>query len=489
MLSNLTIRAEAVDNAPTYTTAANNIANRATTAANVAWTPPDWTVVGEAGTAQRTPNLASLVQSVVSRAGWAQGNALALQFRGTGRRTAEAFEGGANFAPLLHVEYTTGSGGPTNQPPVVNAGADQAITLPATASLDGTVTDDGLPASGTLTSTWSRTSGPGTVTFTNATAADTNATFSTAGTYVLRLTATDGALTAQDELTVTVNPATPGNTPPVVNAGPDQQITLPATATMAATVTDDGLPPPAVLTYLWGTDSGPAAASFSSSTVEDPTVTFPVAGTYVLRLTASDGALSASDTVQVTVNPAGGGGTPQTLELRVATGSDDAEQSTGSGKNALTSDDLEITTDGNTVQLVGVRFANLAIPANATITNAYVQFRVDGVSTAATSLAIRAENADNTPTYTTALNNISSRATTAASVAWAPAPWPTVGASGEAQRTPNVAALVQAVVGRAGWAQGNALAFQFTGTGMRKAVAFEGGASFAPLLHVEYTVP
>ena len=206
-------------------------------------------------------------------------------------------------------------------------------------------------------------------------------------------------------------------------------------------------------------------------------MTFPVAGTYVLRLTANDGQLTASDTVQVTVNPAGGGGTPQTLEVRVATGSDDAEQSTGSGKNALTSDDLEITTDGNTVQLVGVRFANLAIPKNATITNAYVQFRVDGVSTAATSLTIRAENADNTPTYTTALNNISSRATTAASVGWAPAPWPTVGAAGEAQRTPNLAALVQAVVARAGWAQGNALAFQLSGTGMRKAVAFEGGAS------------
>ena len=43
-------------------------------------------------------------------------------------------------------------------------------------------------------------------------------------------------------------------------------------------------------------------------------MTFPVAGTYVLRLTANDGAMSASDTVQVTVNPACGGGTPQVLE-------------------------------------------------------------------------------------------------------------------------------------------------------------------------------
>ena len=487
--SSMTIRAVNVDNTPTFTSATRNVSSRATTTANVAWSPPAWPTVGAAGTSQRTPDLAPLVQAVVGRAGWAQGNALAFAFSGTGRRTAEPFEGGASFAPLLHVEYTTGTGGPTNQAPVVNAGADQTITLPATASLDGTITDDGLPASGSLTSTWTRTSGPGTVTFANFAATDTSATFSTAGTYVLRLTAGDGALTTQDEVTVTVNPPTPTNTPPVVNAGADQTITLPATASLDGTITDDGLPASGSLTSTWTRTSGPGTVTFANFAATDTTATFSTAGTYVLRLTAGDGALTTQDEVTVTVNPAGGGGTPRTLEVRVATGSDDAEQSTSSGKNALTSDDLEITTDGNTVQLVGVRFAKVTIPANATITNAYVQFRVDGASTATTSLAIRAENAANTPTYTSGLNNISSRATTSTSVGWAPAAWPTVGAAGEAQRTPNLAALVQAVVGRTGWATGNALAFQFSGTGMRKAVAFEGGVSFAPLLHVEYTVP
>ena len=50
-----------------------------------------------------------------------------------------------------------------------------------------------------------------------------------------------------------------------------------------------------------------------------------------------------------------------------------------------------------------------------------------------------------------------------------------------------LSALVQVVVGRAGWAPGNALAFQVSGTGVRKARSFEGGAAGAPLLHVEYT--
>ena len=300
--ANLTIRAENVDNAPTYTAAANNIGNRATTAANVAWTPPDWTAVGEAGTAQRTPNLASVVQAVVGRAGWAQGNALALQFRGTGRRTAEAFEGGASFAPLLHVEYTTGSGGPSNTPPVVNAGPDQTITLPANATLDGTVTDDGLPnPPGAVTTTWTKVSGPGTVTFADANAIDTNASFSTAGTYTLRLTANDSALTGSDDITVTVNAP---NQAPNVNAGPDQTITLPANASLDGTVTDDGLPnPPGAVTTTWTKVSGPGTVTFANPSAIDTNASFSTAGTYTLRLTANDSALTASDDTVITVNP------------------------------------------------------------------------------------------------------------------------------------------------------------------------------------------
>lgn len=87
-----------------------------------------------------------------------------------------------------------------NQAPVVNAGADR-VTQSLTLALDATVTDDGQP-NGTLNSMWSLVSGPGTVTFADATAVDTSATFSVAGTYVLRLTASDGQLAGVDEVTV-----------------------------------------------------------------------------------------------------------------------------------------------------------------------------------------------------------------------------------------------------------------------------------------------
>lgn len=94
-----------------------------------------------------------------------------------------------------------------NRPPDVNAGSDQAIRLPtARISLDGTVTDDGLPEDSTVTVEWSLVSGPAVVEFTDAHALNTTATFTEAGSYVLRLTATDGEATATDEVTITVNP-------------------------------------------------------------------------------------------------------------------------------------------------------------------------------------------------------------------------------------------------------------------------------------------
>ncbi len=93
-----------------------------------------------------------------------------------------------------------------NQPPVVGAGADRSVPAGTPLTLGGSVTDDGLP-SGIVLSQWSVISGPGEVSFANASAPNTAVTFLAEGTYVLRLTASDGALSASDEITVTVTAA------------------------------------------------------------------------------------------------------------------------------------------------------------------------------------------------------------------------------------------------------------------------------------------
>ena len=175
-------------------------------------------------------------------------------------------------------------------------------------------------------------------------------------------------------------------------------------------------------------------------------------------------------------------GSSHSFDVAVGVSSDDAEELV-SGWLDTSSSDLELAVE-RVPQTIGLRFTGLPIPPGATITAAWIQFTVDEVSTGPADLLIRAQDAAN-PTTFTGTGRITSRATTAASVAWAPAPWPTVGAAGTEQRTPDLSPLIQAVVGRPDWTTGNALALILTGTGTRTAESSNGTA--APTLHLQWT--
>ena len=71
-------------------------------------------------------------------------------------------------------------------------------------SLNGSVVDDELPAGGQLVIEWRQAFGPGTTTFTDATASATTATFDTPGRYTLELVASDGIAEVVDQLDVQV---------------------------------------------------------------------------------------------------------------------------------------------------------------------------------------------------------------------------------------------------------------------------------------------
>ena len=92
-------------NAPTFISSSGNITDREPIGAAVIWEPDEWPTKGEAGIAQRTPNLAPLIDEIVKRAGWSSGNALVILISGTGERVAEPYNGDADAAPLLHVEF------------------------------------------------------------------------------------------------------------------------------------------------------------------------------------------------------------------------------------------------------------------------------------------------------------------------------------------------------------------------------------------------
>jgi RHS repeat-associated protein len=187
---------------------------------------------------------------------------------------------------------------PPNQAPTVSAGPDQSISG-RTAQLDGTVSDDGLPTGGVLTFTWTQVSGPVPALLAAPTAVDTAVTFGEAGTYTFRLTASDSALSASDEVSVEVAFV---NQAPVVNGGPDRSTTLPTSVVaLDGTVTDDGLPVGGTLTATWLQVSGPGAVTFADPASAATTATFPGPGTYVVRLRAGDGELTARDDVTVLV--------------------------------------------------------------------------------------------------------------------------------------------------------------------------------------------
>ncbi len=207
----LVFRAQNSAHAAGFVASAKNVSSRPRTAAFVRWSPAAWLKVGEAGFAQRTPNLAPLVQAVVGRPDWRSGNALALVVTGTGKRVAEAFDGDRLGAPVLSVVYTPPPA--PNGPPVVVAGPDQTVPLAAAqlgVPLGAGVTDDGLPG-GALSLRWSLVNGPDSTmfsaVFTDPAARQTAVRLSGPGVYTLRAAASDGALTAFDELNVTVEGA------------------------------------------------------------------------------------------------------------------------------------------------------------------------------------------------------------------------------------------------------------------------------------------
>ena len=133
-------------------------------------------------------------------------------------------------------------------------------------------------------------------TFTSPQAPGTQISFPVAGAYTLRVTVTDGQLTSSDDVVINVQPS--ANRPPTVSAGPDRDITLPASVSLTATVSDDRLLGP--LTYQWSVIKG-SGITFQSPRSATTQVLFAKSGTFTLRVTVSDGQLTSSDDVVVTV--------------------------------------------------------------------------------------------------------------------------------------------------------------------------------------------
>jgi hypothetical protein len=108
-------------------------------------------------------------------------------------------------SPQVRAVFDNISGFPAgNDAPQVNPGTAPEAVSGSPAALAASASDDARPSGSALDLTWSLVSGPGTATFANAKSAATSVTFSTAGSYVVRLAASDGSATVFQDMTVAV---------------------------------------------------------------------------------------------------------------------------------------------------------------------------------------------------------------------------------------------------------------------------------------------
>ena len=128
----------------------------------------------------------------------------------------------------------------------------------------------------------------------------TRATLPIVGDYVFRLTATNSAYSASDEVTVSRVAAPAENTAPTVTLDAAATVALPASLALTATVTDgDGVL--GTTRVAWTKVSGPGGVYFDPPFTHATEVTFLSAGSYVLRCTADDGVATVSADIAVTV--------------------------------------------------------------------------------------------------------------------------------------------------------------------------------------------
>jgi hypothetical protein len=99
--TSLTIRAQLIANAPTFSSTDFDISNRALGAASASWAPTSWTT----GLDYNSPSLVSVIQEIVNQGAWASGNAIAIIITGTGHRAAQAHDTSPATAAKLVVTY------------------------------------------------------------------------------------------------------------------------------------------------------------------------------------------------------------------------------------------------------------------------------------------------------------------------------------------------------------------------------------------------
>ncbi|MBT8326481.1 MAG: hypothetical protein KJP21_02080, partial [Bacteroidia bacterium] len=162
---------------------------------------------------------------------------------------------------------------------------------------------------------------------------------------------------------------------------------------------------------------------------------------------------------------------------KIQSSSDDADEI--SGVASISNSNADFSTENS-----GFRFTNISIPKNSIIQKAYLAFTAANTTTGNTNCTIKGHDVSNSSAFSSVTNGISGRSTTTDSVNWAVQSF----TQDNGYTTADVSNIIQEIVDRSDWSNGNALSLLFFGGGggSKSAYMYDVNSQRAPTLVIAY---
>jgi len=447
----LRITGHAADNPPGFTTSPWDVTNRPRTAAFVDWVDPeDWTVGGK--DAYTSPDITKIVQELVTRAGWTNGNAMAFIVENAPgsvgdndkRRNGRSYDNSTSQAPILRITWTTEA----------NPGGVQKVGL--------RFRNVGIPQGAVIKKAYLEfrpdSDAPTGDSYIDIYAHDVD----NAPTF----TGFDNDISKRSKTfnMVDWNISDPDWTVGVPHQTPDLKDVVQEIVDRPGWCGNNAMAFILEASTAFGSYAaynhliGPRIAnSFDSDPTNAP----------ILRVEYDEASVATSACID------------QWVQRQIEFPTDDAEQVVSNGTIQLGSTDL----DFDFKKMSGMRFRDIPIAQGQKILEARIVFAADATETGVTDLVFRGQVSADAPPFEDVKNNISGRVKTSASVTWSP-PDQTAGVS---YVSPDLSAIVQEIVNHASWAPGNSLAIieEHVSGAARRLKTFDADPALAPILKIK----